>query len=290
MQTPALLRRALALALLLAATVLAGCRGTFFGAINAGVRTPEPVESVVYSPAHALSLDVYRPAAASRGAPVVVFFYGGSWRGGRRGDYAFVGKALARSGVLAVVADYRTWPTGRFPDFAYDGAEALRWAHDHAVEHGGDPGALFVAGHSAGAHIAVLLATDPRYLVSVGLVPHDLAGAIGIAGPYDFLPITDPDLVDVFGADTSAWPSTQPVNFVDGNEPPVLLLHGLADRVVLPANSASLEASLRAHGASVTYLTYPGIGHFRIALALRYPRLAPTLADMLAFIREHAPR
>ena len=81
-------------------------------------------------------LDVYQPSptpspAASK-APMVVFFYGGSWSSGNRADYRFVGEALASQGIVAVVADYRLSPAARYPAFVRDSAAAVRWAFDHA--------------------------------------------------------------------------------------------------------------------------------------------------------------
>jgi acetyl esterase/lipase len=159
----------------------------------------------------------------------------------------------------------------------------VRWVRDHATEIGSDPERVFLVGHSAGAHIAALLATDRRYLDSVGIAPRTLAGVVGISGPYDFLPITDPDLIDVFGPET-AWPASQPVNFVDGDEPPFLLLHGSDDRIVWLRNSTSLNRRLKESGVASRLITYPSVGHFHIAAAFRFERLAPTLRDTADFI------
>jgi acetyl esterase/lipase len=169
-----------------------------------------------------------------------------------------------------------------------DAAEAARWTMEHAAEFGGDPHRVFLAGHSAGAHIAALLASDARYLAAQGLTPRDFAGAIGVAGPYDFLPLLDPALIDVFGAEAD-WPASQPIRFVDGDEPPFLLLQGGGDRIVEPRNAAAMADALRTHGVPMTYTAYPRVGHFRILAGIRYPWLAPTLADVLAFITRTPP-
>lgn len=269
--------------LVLALASLGGCKRAYFAAINVGHEPP--AQSLAYGPEPAQRLDIYRPAGADD-APVVLFFYGGRWQGGRRADYAFVGEALAAKGLLTVVADYRQFPQVQFPDFVHDAARATAWVRAHARELGGDPQRLFLAGHSAGAHLVALLATDARYLAQVGMRPRDLRGVIGIAGPYDFLPLTDPDLKAIFGPE-ARWPDSQPVNFVDGDEPPFLLLHGSGDRLVWPRNSRRLSARLRATGQDVTYLEYAGLGHIRILSGLRTPRLAPTRADLIEFVRAH---
>lgn len=275
--------RSLLLPLLVLLLATSGCQRLFFAAINAG--EPDASASAAYGPDPMQALDIYRPVAP-KDAPVVLFFYGGRWQGGRRADYAFVGDALAAQGVLAVVADYRQFPQVRFPAFVHDAAAATAWVQAHAREFGGDPTRLFLAGHSAGAHLAALLATDARYLAQVGMQPRDLRGVIGIAGPYDFLPLTDTDLQTLFGPEPQ-WPESQPVNFVDGDEPPMLLLHGSDDKLVWPRNSRRFSARLRDAGSDVTYLEYPGLGHIRILSGLRSPRYAPTRADLIEFVRSH---
>ena len=145
-------------------------------------------------------LDVYRPtsAASAGGWPVVVFFYGGSWNNGERSDYAFVGGALASRGMLALVADYRLYPAVRYPEFLRDCAAALAWGLEQAAKLGGNPQRVYVMGHSAGAYNAAMLALDARWLAPTGHKPPELAGFIGLAGPYDFLPITNVDAQPVF--------------------------------------------------------------------------------------------
>lgn len=267
----------------LMALLVSGCQSVAFSLLNSG-RAPLPaIETVSYDNDHQLKLDIHRPASNSNRQPIAIFFYGGSWRSGSRSEYAFVGEALAKAGIVTAIPDYRRYPQGRFPDFEFDAAHAVRWVRDHAAELGGDPQRIFLVGHSAGAHIAALLATDQHYLASVAIKPRELAGVVGISGPYDFLPLTDPDLVEVFGAEKD-WPESQPVNFVDGDEPPFLLLHGASDRVVWPRNSTSLQSRLQKVGVPVQYKSYPSMGHFRIVAAFRFDGMAPTLRDTADYI------
>lgn len=259
-----------------------GCQAVVFGVVNVGHHGIEPATRT-YSAAQDLKLDIYRPPGDVRSAPVALFFYGGSWRIGERAQYAFVGRALAMRGIVTMVADYRKYPGGKFPVFEEDAAAAARWTVDHCAEFGGDPRRVFLVGHSAGAHMAALLGTDARYLGAQGLKPKDFAGVVGIAGPYDFLPLTDPDLVEVFGPERD-WAASQPVNFVDGDEPPFALLQGDADKVVAPKNAVSLRDRLVAAGVPVVYHRYPGISHLKIVGGFRYPSMAPTLGDVASFI------
>lgn len=260
---------------------LAGCEATVFRFVNRGL--PPPDLTVAFAPDLGLSMDVYKPRVAMAGkAPVVVFFYGGSWQRGTRDQYQFVGQQLAENGVLAVIADYRTYPSAMFPAFMDDAARAVRRVHDDAAGWGGDPDKLFIAGHSAGAQIVALLATDPRYLRAHGIEPNELSGVIGLSGPYDF-DVTG-DLVDVFGP-PSLWPRAQAINFVDGNEPPFLLLHGKGDRVVEYSDSVELAEKLRSNGIPATLRLLPDAGHIKLLAGLYDPNRAPeVLTEMLAFI------
>lgn len=231
-------------------------------------------------------LDVYTPDAAKSPAGVVVFFYGGDWRSGEKGDYRFVAQALTSEGFVAVLPDYRHYPQTTFPGFVEDGARAVRWAHDNAARFGGDPRRLFVMGHSAGAHVAALLTLDPHYLADVGLDRNVIRATAALAGPYDFKPRTA-DLA-VFGAagpELALDPRTQPIHFADGRAPPMLLVHGSADRVVDPANATNLAARIRRAGGAVTVLSYRGLDHVGAVLALAWPFRwrASILADTAAF-------
>jgi acetyl esterase/lipase len=241
------------------ALLLGACSRLEFAAVNLRV-DQSAVQSVAFDPEHGLSLDVHRARGVSDKAPVVVFLYGGDWRKGRRQDYRFVGQSLAKAGLLVFVPDYRKFPQVTFPAFVEDAARSVAWARRHAAEYGGDPSRIFLVGHSAGAHIAAMLATDARFLQAVGMRPRDLAGVVGLSGPYDFLPLTDPDLQEVF-APEARWAQTQPVNFVDGDEPPFLLFQGTADTTVRPHNSVSLVAKLRSVGEPVQLQMMDGTGH-----------------------------
>src|SRR5688572_9849762 len=270
-----------------AAFMLSGCQATFFATL--GLATPDAPgiarSTHAYDPGRGLSLDLFCPAGDD--APLLVFFHGGSWEHGERGWYAFVGQALAARGVAVAIPDYRTWPTVRFPAFMDDAARAVAWSRAHARGCNADPARVHVGGHSAGAQIAALVATDARYLADVGLEPRDLAGVVGIAGPYDFLPITDDTLKEIFGP-VAEHPRSQPVTYVDGDEPPFLLLHGTGDRIVWARNSERLAAKLEAADVPVELKEYEGIGHVRILAALTNPdsEKTPTLADVVRFLKK----
>jgi acetyl esterase/lipase len=228
-------------------------------------------------------LDVYAPPGAV-GLPVIVFIYGGSWNSGSKNDYAFAGAALASSGFVSVIPDYRLVPQVRFPDFVEDCAAAVRWAADHAAEYGGDASRIVLVGHSAGAYNVMMLALDAHYLRDAGVDASAVRGAIGLAGPYDFLPFDVNATRDAFGAAPDSA-LTQPVHFARADAPPLLLLWGEADTTVGQRNLRGLDAAIRATGGRVETKTYPGVDHVGIMLALSRPLRgrAPTLADVTAF-------
>lgn len=207
-----------------------------------------------YAPGPRGAIDLYWPQAACN-PPTVVFFYGGGWEAGERRMYRFLGTALAACGIACAIPDYRLYPEVRFPAFMEDAAAALAWA---AARPGVAAERLFLMGHSAGAQIATLLALDPRYRRAMAApTPR---GVIGLAGPYDFLPLRSPVLREIFGPE-ACWPDSQPIRFVTPAAPPMLLAAGAKDRTVLPENTRRLEAALREAGAAVTARIYPGLGH-----------------------------
>jgi acetyl esterase/lipase len=242
--------------------------------------------SIAYAERSRHRLDICRPRDAIA-APVIIFFYGGAWQSGYKELYRYVAKALARRGYVAVVPDYRIYPEVCYPDFLVDGALVVRWVKDNIARFGGAPEKIFLKGHSAGAHIAAMLSIDPRWLGKVGLNPRrDIAGLIGIAGPYDLLPLRDDKLKVIFGG--ADRPETQPIFHVAPGAPPSLLVTGGRDRLVEPGNSTRLAARLVAAGNAATVRTYERVGHFIIIAALA-PFLrffVPVLRDVDAFIAQ----
>lgn len=231
-------------------------------------------------------LDIYAPRDVAVGAPVVVFFYGGNWRMGDRADYAFVGEALASRGILAVIADYRLYPQASYPGFLEDSAAAVAWTARKVRSYGGNPERLFVMGHSAGAYNAAMMALDGRWLGAQGMKPTALRGWIGLAGPYDFLPIDSPDVKPVFHFPDTP-PSSQPVNHVSAGAPPALLIASEKDAVVDPArNTGRLASRLREAGVDAETFYYGRTGHATLVATLSRPlrSLAPVLDDVERFV------
>jgi acetyl esterase/lipase len=284
---PVLIKRRAALAALLAAAA-AGCSRVEFFAANfpAMFGSYQRHADLPYGDDVQHRLDVYvphNPAIAPRAT--IVFWHGGRWSYGDKDDYRFVGAALAELGYLAVVPNYRHYPQVKLPGFMQDAARAACWAQAHAKDYGADPQRLYLMGHSAGAHMAVLVALDPRYFTAVGSPPATIAGIIGLSGPYDFLPLREDDVKDMFGP-PSLYADSQPINFVHGGAPPMLLVHGLKDEVVWPRNAINLAAALQAREVPVTIKLYQNLTHADTVAVLSRPvrSRAPILADIGAFI------
>ena len=267
--------------LLAALTVclLAGCSPfLYLNAFSPAEQAREDID-IAYSALPRQRLDVFVPVKPqARPAPVVVFFYGGGWDSGSKEDYRFVGRTLAAHGFVAVIPDYRVYPEVVFPAFIEDAAAAVAWAFGHASQFNGDPTHVFLMGHSAGAHIAAMLALDDGYLQAQGNSPRQLAGWIGLSGPYDFLPLQSRRLMKIFG--DPAPRSTQPIEFVSTMAPPALLISGDADTTVLPRNTHRLAAQLRGAGITVREIIYPDVGHGRTVAAFS------TIADGLPVVDE----
>jgi acetyl esterase/lipase len=244
---------------------------------------------IAYGDFPAQRLDVYRPEHATvRGT--LVFFHGGGWDWGSKDQYRFVAEAFTSRGYVVVVPGYRLYPATTFPGFIEDGAKAVAWTHAHAAELGGN--SIFLMGHSAGAHLAMMLAYDERFLRAVGEPAKQrwIDGVVGLSGPYDFLPLRSPTLLNIF-APPAQHRDSQPVNFVDGNEPPTLLLHGLADDTVWPYNTEHMAAKIRDRGGTVQDKYYADTTHGGMLAALsRYLRSRRTvLDDVDAFLQSAQP-
>ena len=236
-------------------------------------------------------LDVFTPVAAVSDAPVLVFFYGGSWKSGSKEDYAFAAQAFAAQGFVTVLPDYRLHPEARFPAFLEDGASAVAWVRDNIAAYGGDPRKIVLAGHSAGAYNALMLGLDPSYLVRAGVDPHVVRAVAGLSGPYDFFPFDTGTATEVFGEVSDAL-STQPIHFAGPHAPPTFLATGENDTVVKPRNTLSLAAALREARVPIQERVYPRLDHTDtlLALSVTFRSKAPVLAEMAAFLRQHADR
>lgn len=230
-------------------------------------------------------LDVFLPTHPVENADVVVFMYGGRWQFGSKDEYRFVADGLAEKGLITVIPDYRFYPQVDWRDFLADTAAAYHWVETHIASFGGNPRRIFIMGHSAGAHLAAMVALDPRLRQQAG-TSRTPCGLIGVSGPYDFLPIDDADVQQVFKS-AGRLIETQPIFYVDEHAPSMLLLTGEADTTVKPGNTYRMAAAVQARGGKAEVIRYRDAGHIDIMLALARPlsSIAPTLQDSVSFIQ-----
>ena len=266
-------------------TTLAGCAPVDI--LNATIPTRDLTitRDIAYGDKAKQRLDIYVPKNAAPNAPVIVFFYGGAWQEGDKKDFLFVAQALASTGAIVVVPNYRVYPEVTFPGFLEDGAAATAWTFKNIATYGGDPRTVFLAGHSAGAYVAIMLVLDKEYLAKAGVGDARIMGGIGISGPYDFLPIHRPDIKPIFEV-VPDMAVTQPIHYARADAPPLLLLHGETDTTVGPYNTHNLADRMRALGGRVEDRYYPGVDHVDaiIAMTSMFSGRAPVLPDIRTFI------
>jgi len=242
-----------------------------------------------YGPLPAQKIEVVVPAGQDTGPrPVVVFFHGGGWHSGTPGDYRFVGRTLARQGYVVVLAGYRLVPDGVYPHMLEDSAAAVAWVQTHAAQFGGDPGRVFLMGHSAGAYNVAMLALERQWLGRAGVAEGFIKGVIGLSGPYDFYPFTSDSARTAF-APASDPAQTQPIHYVRRDAPPMLLLTGDADETVKPRNSIVLAKALTAAGMPTQPVILRGVDHAGtvVKLAAPFSRDRRVIDPVLAFLAAH---
>lgn len=254
-----------------------------FGPRDGGVR--RVARDLSYGPDARQKLDIYAPTVRSdRPRPVLVFFYGGGWDSGTKADYGWAAQALAAKGFVVAVPDYRVVPQVVFPAFIEDAAAATAEVGRIAATYGGDPAHLGVIGHSAGAHLAMMITLDRRYMAAVG-APDLIRAAVGLAGPYDFLPFDVPASINAFGRAPDPT-LTQPVTFVRADAPPLWLGHGTTDRIVHAEDTTILCDRMRAVGGRCEAKLYPDLSHEDLIATFSplFRKKAPVLADAAAFL------
>ncbi len=283
------MRRLTAIISALSAVLLSACSSASFFVANAPVAFADVKQysDIAYGSEKQQKLDIYVPETIETNAPVLVFFYGGRWTFGSKDQYAFAALPFVKKGYIVVIPDYAKYPDVKFPVFVHDGAKAVAWVQDNIATYKGDGSRLYLSGHSSGAHIAALLNADARYLKAEGKDRSIIAAFAGLAGPYDFIP-EDPDLKDMFGPPEN-YRNMQVPTFIDGKQPPMLLLHGADDKDVILRNLNRLRDKIEDKGGVVETKIYDGIDHKEIvgALSWVWDDKAPVADDMDVFFKRY---
>ncbi|WP_234026933.1 alpha/beta hydrolase [Erythrobacter sp. HKB08] len=260
--------------------------------ISGGGRGVAQAHKASFGPSDAQKLIVYAPEQADEPLPVIIFSHGGSWRSGDPDDYGFLARGLVPEGFVVVLAGYRLHPEAVFPAMLEDTASTIAWTRDNIARYGGDPDAIFLAGHSAGAYNVVMTTLDPQWLAAEGLDDDAVRGVIGLAGPYDFYPFDGEATRASFGDAENAETSTQPIAFARGDAPPMLLMSGESDAVVRPRNSRVLAERIEELGGRAETLFFEETDHYDILLRTASPwrRDARVIAAIRDFAKPLASR
>lgn len=270
--------------------LLTACTAVGFFYLNSSVPRSQLAVSrdIAYGKKPWQKLDVYRPKEAKSALPVVMFLYGGGWTSGSKEKYLFVAERLVREGFVVVIPDYVKYPREKFPAFMVDVARAAKWTHEHVSEYYGDAQTMHVLGHSAGGLMGALVISDKHYLADEGVKPHIFRSFVGLAGPYDFTPNEAP-YIEIF-APPENYPAMQATTFIDGTEPPMLLLHGEDDDVVNVSNQQKLAAAIHLKQGKVEARTYPEIDHIDIIAGFSdtWGEASPVVANTVGFFKQHS--
>jgi acetyl esterase/lipase len=225
-----------------------------------------------------LRLDLYRPTKGVN--PLIVYVHGGAWvRGGKRqGNFPEVLAQYARRGFVVAAVEYRLDGEAKFPAAIQDVKAAIRFLRSRAAEFGIDPNHVGIFGGSAGGQLAALAGTscrvtalDPPPAAATTTAPSDcVQAASSWYGVYDFTTVPTPagqtGPAPYLGCPTRQCPTetlrfASPITYVDTQDPPFLLIHGLADKLVAVSQTREFEAALRAAGVPVQAIYIPAVGH-----------------------------
>ena len=218
-------------------------------------------------------LDLYYPAK-SKGFSTVVWFHGGGLEGGEK----FVPTELRNKEIAVVAVNYRLSPNATNPAYIIDAAEAVAWVFKNIEKYGGDPGKIFVSGHSAGGYLALMVGLDKKYLEAYGVDADNIKGLIPISAQTNThytirkergLPMDIP-VIDEYA----------PINRVREGLPPTLLTTGGSD-IELPARyeeNLHLKSIIKSKGNKVDFYELQGFDHGTV--------VAPSCDLMLRFIEK----
>lgn len=270
--------------------VLSACANSGTAILNSLAKTGDykRTSNITYAANSKNKLDVYQAVNPTLSKnSVIVFFYGGCWgecSNLKKEDYLFVAQSFASRGITTVIANFRQYPEVNFQTLIADASNVINWTVLNINQYGGNPKRIFIAGHSSGAHIASMLALNPRSLL--GVTKKGIRGFIGLAGPYDFLPLDEDYQKQLFNASNN-YANSQPINFLSKGSPPLLILHGEKDTTVAKQNAISLDNRARSLGVDQTLKLYPEHTHTSILTALSRPlqRNSTVLEDIVSFVK-----
>jgi acetyl esterase/lipase len=231
-------------------------------------------------------LDVYRHRSHPTGAPTLVYLHGGGYTGGRKNKEARpLIYRLASQGWVCVSANYRLSPRTRFPDQLVDAKKVIAWVRDQGVEYGMDRSLVFIAGSSAGGHLAAmaaLTANDPIFQPGFSQADTTVTGAISLYGYFGSLTWID----------TRADIPSVPLAYLRPDAPPMLVAHGDQDTFV-PVETARhfVQRLHQTSTSAVVYVELPGAQHtFDLFHSIRFDRVVDGIEAFTAWVRSAEAR
>ena len=227
-------------------------------------------------------LDLYLPKGA-KDYPTLFFIHGGGWTAGSRSGFDRIGRTFARNGVAFVSTGYRLSPQVKHPAHIQDVAKGFAWTVAHIGKYGGNPGAIFVSGHSAGGHLAALLATDDDYLKAEKLSLSHIKGAIPVSGVF----VVSPRMKNVFGDDEEVCKKASPQNHVRDGLPPFLVVYADNDLGNLGQQAEKFAPALKEHKVEATLVKGKDRNHGTIMMKMS-DEDDPATQGVLEFIAKHS--
>ena len=240
---------------------------------------------IIYQKRNNLKLDIYEPTHKLKNDTIIMFIYGGAWRNGKRQQYRFIAQPFSELGFTTIIPDYRLFPNTRFPGFVEDIASSIAWTQRNLVGNT-EKQRIVLIGHSAGAHIAALIALDQRYLGAHNLSPKILKGWVGLAGPYAFNPLKISSTRPIFESQKINIDLARPITFAHKIGPPSLLLHGTNDTSVYISNSENLFYAIKNSGGMVEFNPLENVGHVGVLVSIANRKLggAAVLGKIESFV------
>ncbi|MFZ9187915.1 MAG: alpha/beta hydrolase [Algoriphagus sp.] len=236
------------------------------------------------------SLNVFAPKKA-KNAPVLIFIHGGSWHSGRKEIYDFMGNRLAAKGVVAVIIDYPLAPAYQLPAMEKASALAIQWVKENIASYGGDPANIYVSGHSAGGHLAALVAVKEEPWKELGM-KNPLKGDIlnDPAGLDWYWFLTErkekynaEDNYDAFTNDPVVWKTYSPIYFLDEKELPMLVLEGERTYPGIKLTVERFRKIAAEKGRDLDYSLYPKTKHIPMETQFYFP-WSKVYKDVLKFM------
>jgi acetyl esterase/lipase len=230
---------------------------------------------------------IVSPKSASNGA-VLVFLHGGGWTGGYKEWNLFMAPRFADAGVTFVSPGYRLAPATIFPGNLEDAIRALVWVHKNIATYAADNRRVFIGGHSAGGHLTALLAVSRSWRMKHGLPPDFIAGCLPVSGVYRFGEGSGLSMRPRFlGPDSATDLAASPILQLEKPLPPFFIAYGELDFPHLVTQAHEMVAALRAGGADVEEMMFPGKTHHEAHLSAGDPQ-GTWLPTALQFIRRNS--